>query len=227
MASLGKHVKKSFEKRTISSTLFGILISTMTTIAPMLLVMGGIIALYLLLDYKSVVYSERVLFTCSILYIFIFSLMCTAPFNSVISRYVTDKIFEEQYDAILPCFYGGIFLNLTTCCIVGIPFYLYSYFVGGIDPIFTFTCYVCFLALSMTFYSMLYLSITKDYSKISLFFLLGVIVMVLSALLFNKILHCSVTYSMLAAITCGFLTISLSEFANVKEIGRASCRERV
>ena len=90
MASLGKSVKKSFEKRTISSTLFGILVSTMTTVAPMLLVMGGIIALYLLLDYKSVVYSECVLFTCSLLYIFIFSLMCTAPFNSVLSRYRID-----------------------------------------------------------------------------------------------------------------------------------------
>lgn len=216
MASLGKSVKKSFEKRTISSTLFGILVSTMTTVAPMLLVMGGIIALYLLLDYKSVVYSERVLFTCSLLYIFIFSLMCTAPFNSVLSRYVTDKIFEEQYDAILPCYYGGIFTNLATCSVIGIPFYLYSYLIGGIDPIFTFTCYVCFLALSMTFYSMLYLSITKDYSKISLFFLLGVIIMILTALLCHRILHFSVTYSMLVAITCGFLTISISEFAYVK-----------
>lgn len=71
MASLGKSVKKSFEKRTISSTLFGILVSTMTTVAPMLLVMGGIIALYLLLDYKSVVYSERVLYLQPAIYLYI------------------------------------------------------------------------------------------------------------------------------------------------------------
>lgn len=216
MASLGKTIKKSFEKKTISSTLFGILSSTLTTVAPMLLIMGGIIALYILLDYNSVIYSERVLFTCSILYIFIFSLLCTAPFNTVLSRYITDKIFEEQYDAILPCFYGGLFLNLTTCCVVGIPFYLYSYFIGGIDPVFTFICYVTFLALSMTFYSMLYLSITKDYSKISLFFLLGVIVMILAALLTTKVLHISIIYGMLVSIACGFLTIAISEFAYVK-----------
>lgn len=216
MASLGKSIKKSFEKRTITSTLFGILISTLTTVAPMLLVMGGIIILYILLDYKSVIYSERVLFTCSILYIFIFSLLCTSPYNTVISRYITDKIFEEEYDAILPCYYGGLFLNLITCCVVGIPFYLYSYFIGGIDPIFTLTCYITFIALSMTFYSMLYLSITKDYSKISLFFCLGVIVMILTALLMTKLLHFSVTYSMLFSIGCGFLTIALSECAYIK-----------
>ena len=182
----------------------------------MLLVMGGIVALYILLDYNSIVYSERVLFTSSILYIFIFALLCTSPFNPVISRYITDKIFEERYDAILPCFYGGLFLNMTTCSIVGIPFYLYSYFIGKIDPIFTFTCYVAFLAVGMTFYCMLYLSITKDYSKISLFFLIGVVTMILVALLASRILHFSVTYAMLFSITCGFLTMAISECAYVQ-----------
>lgn len=216
MASLGKSIKKSFEKGTISSTLVGVLFSTLTTVAPMLLIMGGIILLYILLDYNSIVYSERVLFTCSVLYIFIFSLLCTAPYNTVISRYITDKIFEEKYDAILPCYYGGLFVNLLTCCIVGIPFYLYSYFVGGIDPIYTLTCYVTFIALSMTFYSMLYLSITKDYSKISLFFLLGVVVMLLTALIGTRLLHFSVSYSMLFSIACGFITIAVSECAYIR-----------
>lgn len=216
MASLGKSIKKSFEKKTISSTLFGILVSTLTTVAPMLLVMGGILLLYILLDYNSVIYSERVLFTCSILYIFIFSLLCTSPFNPVISRYMTDKIFEEQYDAILPCYYGGLFINLITCCIVGIPFYLYSCIVGGIDPVYTLTCYITFIALGMTFYSMLFLSITKDYSKISLFFLLGVIVMVGVALLTTKVLHFSITYGMLVAICFAFMTIAISECAYIK-----------
>lgn len=216
MASLGKTIKKSFERGSISSTLVGILASTLTTIAPMLLIMGGIILLYVLLGYNSVVYSERVLFTCSILYIFIFSLVCTSPYNPVISRYITDKIFEEKYDAILPCYYGGLFVNLLTCCIVGIPFYLYSYLVGGIDPAYTLTCYVTFIALSTTFYSMIYLSITKDYAKISLFFTLGAVVMILVALIATKLLHFSVSYSMLLGVGCCFLTISISEFAYIK-----------
>ena len=145
MASLGKTIKKSFEKRTISSTVFGMLASALTTIAPMLLVIGGIIILYNILDYSSVIYSERLLFTSSILYIFIFGLLSTSPFNTVLSRYITDRIFEEDYDAILPCFYGGLFLNLTVCSLIGIAFYLYSYFVGGIDPLYTFTSFIAFL----------------------------------------------------------------------------------
>lgn len=216
MASLGKTIKKSFERKTISSTLFGMFASTLTTIAPMLLIMGGIIVLYNVLDYNSVIYADRLLFTSSILYIFIFGLISTSPFNTVLSRYITDRIFEEDYDAILPCFYGGLFLNLTVSSLIGIPFYLYSFFVGGIDPLYTFTCYFAYIALCLTFYSMLYLSITKDYLKISLFFFTGVVVMVISALLAVKVFHATVIYGMLLSIGCGFLAIGICECGYIK-----------
>ena len=216
MASLGNSIKHSFEKKTISSTALGVLMSTFTTVAPMFFIIGGILFLYRILDYSSVIYSQRVLFSCSILYIFIFSLLCTAPFNSVISRYITDRIFEEKYDAILPCFYGGLFLNLTVCCLFGIPFYLYAHFVGKISLLYVFICFMAFIALSLTFYSMLYLSITKDYGKISLFFAIGVITMVLSSLLFVKVLHLSVTVGMLLSLTFAFWVIAVCEFSYVK-----------
>lgn len=215
MASLGNSIKKSFEKKSIFGTLFGILSSTLTTVAPMVLIMGGIFALYRLLDYSSVPYSDRVLFTSSILYIFIFALICTAPFNAVISRFISDKIFEERYDSILPCYYGGLFVNMILCCILGIPFYVRACFVGDIAPVYAFTCFLAFIALSITFYSMLYLSITKDYAKISLFFGIGVITMILLALFTVKILHFSVTYGMLFAITGGFCAISICEYAYI------------
>ncbi len=216
MASLGKTIKKSFEKKTISTTAFGGIISTFTTIAPMFLIMGGIMILYKVLNYDSIIYSDRLLFTCSILYIFIFSLLCTSPFNSVISRYITDRIFEERYDTILPCFYGGLFLNLTVCCAIGIPFYIYAFWFGGIDIVFVFLCFCAFIGLSLVFYCMLFLSITKDYTKISLFFAIGVITMVLSALALVKLLHVPIIMGMMTAIVAGFLSIAIAECAYIK-----------
>lgn len=216
MASLSKTIKKSFEKKTISSSLFGVLISTFTTVAPMFLIMSGILILYNVLQYNTIIYSERQLFTSSILYIFIFALLCTAPFNTIISRYITDRIFEEKYEAILPCFYGGLFLNMITCCLVGIPFYLYAFLIGEIDVIFVFICFCTFIALALVFYCMLFLSITKDYTKISLFFAIGVVTMVLSALLLVKILQLPVTFGMLLAIMLGFLTIAICECSYIK-----------
>lgn len=216
MASLGKTIKKSFEKKTISSTAFGMVISTLTTIAPMFLIIGGILVMYVLLDYSTVVYADKILFSSSILYIFIFGLLSTAPFNSVLSRYITDRIFEERYDAILPCFYGGLFLNLTVSSLIGIPFYLYAYFGGGIGAVYVFTCYMGYIGLCLTFYSMLFLSITKDYSKISLFFAIGVTVTVLCALFFVRVIKIETSYAMLLSIAIGFCTIAICECAYVK-----------
>ncbi|MCD7825406.1 MAG: exopolysaccharide Pel transporter PelG [Clostridiaceae bacterium] len=216
MANLGKVIKKSFEKKTLTSTTVGIIISTLTTVAPMFLVIGGILILYSLLNYNTVVYSDRVLFSSSILYIFIFSLLTTSPFNSILSRYMTDRIFEERYDAILPCFYGGLFLNMMACCAVGIPFYLYAHFVGGIELLYIFLCFITYIGLSLTFYTMLFLSITKDYSKISLFFALGVGTMIACALFLVRILHVNTSYGMLTAIAIGFLVMSSCECAYVK-----------
>lgn len=216
MASLGKTIQKSFEKKTISSTAFGMILSTMTTVAPMFLIIGGILVMYYLLDYSTVVYADRVLFSSSILYIFIFGLLTTSPFNSVISRYITDRIFEERYDAILPCFYGGLFLNLTLSSLVGIPFYLYAHFVGEIGSVYVFTCYMAYIGLCLTFYSMLFLSITKDYGKISLFFAIGITLTVLLALFFVKVLKTETSYSMLLCIAIGFCTIAICECAYIR-----------
>lgn len=216
MASLGKTIKKSFEKKTISSTAFGLITSTLTTVAPMFIIIGGILAMYVLLDYSTVIYSDRILFSSSILYIFIFGLLTTAPFNSVISRYITDRIFQERYDAILPCFYGGLFLNLLFSSAVGIPFYLYAHIVGGIGAMYVFTCYMAYIALCLTFYSMLFLSITKDYSKISLFFATGILVAVLCSLLFVRVFKTETSYSMLLSIALGFCVIATCECAYIK-----------
>lgn len=216
MASLGKTIKKSFEKKTLTSTAFGAILSTFSTIAPMFLVIGGVVLLYVFLDYNSVLYADRLLFTSSILYIFIFSLLLTSPFNSVLSRYMTDRIFEERYDSILPCFYGGLFLNMLACCIFAIPFYLYAHFVGGIGLGYVFTCFVAFIGLALTFYAMLFLSITKDYTSISLFFAIGVVAMVGCSLITVKLLNFPTSYGMLFSIAFGFIIIATCECAYVK-----------
>ena len=83
------------------------------TIAPMLLVIGALMIMEYFLDFSSVGYATRELFSCTVLYIFIFSLLTASPFNSVLSKYMSDVIYEETYEDILPCYYVGMLLNIT------------------------------------------------------------------------------------------------------------------
>ena len=54
-----------------------------------------------------------------------------------------------------------------------VPFAIHEYIVGGVDIVYVVTSVCCFIALSLVFYTMLYLSLCKDYGKISLFYFIG------------------------------------------------------
>ena len=172
MAGIGVRLNKIYGKNTLTTDLVGVGYSTVVTIAPMLVVIGAIVAMEYFLGFSRIGYRERELFSSTILYIFIFSLLTAAPFNSVLSRYMSDVIYNETYEDILPCYYLGLLMNVVFSALPGIPFCIHEHFVGGVNVIYVFTGYCGYMALVFVFYSMLYLSICKDYKKISFFFMI-------------------------------------------------------
>ena len=151
-----------------------------------------------------------------ILYIFIFALLTASPFNSVLSKYVSDVIYEERYEDIRPCYYLGLLMNILLSCLLGIPFCLWEHFVGKVDVFYVFIGYCGYISLVLVFYSMIYLSIAKDYEKISLFFFLGMLEAFLLSLFLRYIMHWGIRESMLFALMTGFFLIAFLESAVVK-----------
>lgn len=163
MAGIGVKLNNIYGKNTLTTDVIGMGYSTVMTIAPMLTVIGALCIMEYFLDFSSVGYVTRELFSCTVLYIFIFALLTASPFNSVLSKYMSDVIYEETYADIMACYYVGLFLNILLSSLVGIPFCIHEYLVGKVDIIYVFTGYCGFIALVFVFYSMLYLSICKDY----------------------------------------------------------------
>ena len=168
MAGIGVKLQKIFDKKSIAAHLVGFVYSTISTVAPMFVIIGNIMLMSVVLGYDTLSYARRGLFSGTVLYIFIFSLLTAAPFNAVLSRYMSDVIYEEKYDNILSCYYLGLILNVALSCLFGIPFCVWEYIAGGVHLLFVFTGFCGYIALVLVFYSMLYLSICKDYQKISL-----------------------------------------------------------
>lgn len=220
MAGIGVKLNNIYGKNTLTTDVIGMGYSTVMTIAPMLTVIGALCIMEYFLDFSSVGYVTRELFSCTVLYIFIFALLTASPFNSVLSKYMSDVIYEETYADIMACYYVGLFLNILLSSLVGIPFCIHEYLVGKVDIIYVFTGYCGFIALVFVFYSMLYLSICKDYKKISFFFIIGMAVTVLLSFWFVRGLHKSITYSMLLALTIGFWLIAALEFSVVRSYFR-------
>mgnify|MGYP004523860483 FL=1 len=216
MAGIGVKLTNIYKKNTLTTDIIGVGYSMVVTIAPMLLVIGALMIMEYFLDFSSVGYVTRELFSCTVLYIFIFSLLTASPFNSVLSKYMSDVIYEETYEDILPCYYVGMLLNISLSALVGIPFCIREYLVGKVDIIYVFTGYCGYIALVLVFYSMLYLSICKDYKKISFFFAVGMTVTVFLSFLLVKVFHWGITYGMLFSLTIGFWLIACLEMSVVR-----------
>ena len=168
MAGIGVKLNKIFQKNTITSDIIGFGYSTVVTIAPMLVVIADILLMRYFLGFSDVLYSTRMLFACTVLYIFIFGLLSASPFNAVLSKYISDVIYDERYEDILPCYYVGLVMNISLSCLIGIPFCIWEYVVGHIDIFYVFTGFSGYITLVKVLFSMIYLSICKHYQRKSL-----------------------------------------------------------
>lgn len=220
MAGIGVKLNRIFSKNTITTNLAGFGYSAIITIAPMFLVMAAVLLMQALLGVSRLGYAGRELYSCTVLYIFVFALLTAAPFNSVLSKYISDVIYNETYDDILPCYYVGLAMNVIFSCLLGIPFCIREFLVGGVRLSYVFAGYCGFISLVLVFYSMLYLSVCKDYKKISLFFLAGMAATVLLSLILVYLFRMEATFAMLVSLDAGFMVIASLELALVKSYFR-------
>ena len=217
MAGIGVKLNRIYHKNTITTNIIGFFYSTVVTIAPVLVVIINLMLMQKVLKFNTVGFFDRELFSCTVLYVFIFSLLTTSPFNAVLSRYMSDVIFEERYEDVQPCHRVGLLTNICFSCLFAIPFCFWEHLVGGVPIYYVFTGYCCFVSLVMVFYNMLYLSICKEYRLISLYFLTGMVTSFLLSLFLRFVCKVSITYSMLLALTVGFFVTAVLEWAKIHQ----------
>ena len=223
MAGIGIKLNRVYRHRSLGMHLYGFAYSALVTVAPVFVVIGAVFVSQLILHFETIDYGSRELFADTVLYIFIFALLCTSPLNAVLSKYISDIIYEEKYDDIIPCFHFGMSITVVLAAALGIPFCLHEHFVGEVPIYYVFTGYCGFTALMLVFYTMLYLSITKNYMKISLFFTIGMAVTVLLIWLWSVFgfpFGIEKPYALLLALTIGFTIIAALEIALVKSYFR-------
>ncbi|MDR0948697.1 MAG: exopolysaccharide Pel transporter PelG [Lachnospiraceae bacterium] len=220
MAGIGVTLNKIFSRKTITTHILGSAYGVAITVAPMLLIIATILLMGQVLGLVQEPYAKRELFSCITLYMFVFSLIAAAPTNAVFSRYLSDVIFEEDYAAIMPCFYIGLFLQTVISLCMGVPFCIWIYLQGQVSLLYIVTGYCGFMALILVFYSMIYLSICKDYKRIALYFLAGAIFTFTLSLILVHFCSLEVTYSMLLSLTIGLCFIGSILLATIKSYFR-------
>lgn len=217
MAGVGVKLKRIYGKKSITADILGIGYSVIITIAPMIFIVACILVMESVLGFGNEEYMTRELFSCTLLYIFVFSLLAVhLLFSPVLSRYVQDAIFEERYADVMPCYQIGLFLTLLFGCIPGLLFCLREHFVGGVGAGYVLLGYCGYTAMIFVLYSMAFLSICKDFERISLFFLSGMATSFLLALLLRFGFHWDISISMLFSLVAGFSLIGILEYTALR-----------
>lgn len=225
MAGIGVKLNRIYRKHSVVTNVIGFFYSVVVTIAPVLVVIGTLMLMQKALRFNTVGFFDRELFSCTVLYIFIFSLLTTSPFSAVLSRYLSDVIFENRFADVMPCYRVGLIINVCFSCLFAIPFCLWEHLVGGVRIFYVFTGYCGFMGLVLVFYNMLYLSICKEYRLISLYFLAGMVCAFALSLVLHYALKLGVPYSMLLALSVGFFLTAVLEAAKIRQFFPENSRE--
>ncbi len=172
MAGIGFELKKLFQKRGLAATVRAYGYAGVICTGPMLLGIILLLGVSFLCDKTGATRHNRELLICMITYTLLASLTVASFLSMVVTRYIADMLYEEQYDKVLPSFWGS------TCCLLFAGGILYGIFLvfSGISLIDQFLCLEFFGELIVTWNAMSYLTAIKDYKGILFSFIAAVVV---------------------------------------------------
>lgn len=112
MAGIGFELRDLFAGKGLFRKMNAVLVSSFVTVGPSLFCMGAIAFLQVYMRRTQIRVPERELFLSLLTYAFIFSLVLTGGVALTASRYVSNRLFKGERDAILPSLYGTLLFLL-------------------------------------------------------------------------------------------------------------------
>ena len=199
MAGIGFELKRLFAKRGIFESVKAFGYATVVCAGPMLLGVLLLLGLMGLCSLSKVPVYNRELLICMITYTLLASIMSTAFFSMVVTRFAADMLYEEKHNAVLPSFWGSSVVMM----ILGSILYGVFLFFSGATLLQQLLCFVFFNELIIVWNAMSYLSAIKDYRSIFLSFLTSILSIFLIGFI---LLWCGLPAieSLLFAVTVGY-----------------------
>ena len=175
MAGIGFELKKAFAKKGVLNLFKAYAMSGVVVTGPMFLSISLLVGLRLILSYARIAMTQELqLVNGLITYTTLFSVVWVNAFALVTVRYVADVIYTEEYEKVMPSFWGSV----TTLIVSGDLLYgafLYAMRMplrAALPALLLFDIYV------IVWTQINYLSAIKNYTGILVTFFVAVCVMV-------------------------------------------------
>ncbi|MFQ5646205.1 MAG: exopolysaccharide Pel transporter PelG [bacterium] len=207
MAGIGFELEKILDRGTLSSSVQGFFYSAIVNCGPWIFT---IIALSLLgssIDtFLSV--AQTAVFRGTVIYVFCFSLITTSPITMVVTRHISDLIYEKNEHKIMGVFISSSILIFIVQSLSSFPFFL---LING-SLFYRFNGFACYLLVSYIWHLMIFISAVKKYNSIVISFGIGM----LSALVLGNLIGQSYGLSgVLLGMNLGLVEIAFTLTARV------------
>ena len=184
MAGIGFELRKLFmeEKEQPFGNIKALIFSAAISVGPWLITSTSLNLLILISENVKVSRVNQIIFMSSIFYTFIFSQILTSIFQYLITRFVSDCIFQKRIGKIRGTFLGSMKL-------ISILAFFASYLFirnGNLSVGFKVVFILLFISMCLSWITMIFVSLLKKYHFILFSFFLGNIVSVVLGYYFLK-----------------------------------------
>jgi len=201
MAGIGFEIKKILKRESYLSIFTAYAYAGIIGSGPWILSILGVLLIGLMSVALVVPHAMITQFQVTITHLMAMSLMLTGFLQLGFTRYIADRLFEKDIDAILPNFIGSIFVTTLVAGLFGMALALFAF--QKMDAVFRLLLIANFVVLCNIWIATIFLSGMKNYKAILVLFALGYSIAVFSAI----VLHESGLNGLLLGFLMGHFTL--------------------
>lgn len=206
MAGIGFELKKVFDKKGVLNMIKGYAISGVVVTGPMFLSIALLIGIRMIYDNFGIKMTpDRKMLNTVITYTTMFSVVWVNTFSIVIIRYVSDVLYDNKYEKVMPSFYGSITLLLVFGEL------LYGAFLNlmHIPVKAQLPAEILFGVYVVVWLQINYLSSIKNYKGILIAFTFAVVLSLIVGYLILKLLKGDVSYAVIYAVIFAYSVLAV------------------
>jgi uncharacterized membrane protein len=181
MAGIGFELRRILAEDTFTSMVKGYLYSTVISSGPWLMSVLSLAGLGLF-SVSFLGFQERQTFASTVVYMYAASLVGTGFWQMLITRYLSDRLYQGERDVLAEAFIPVVLVTMITQG----PIAIAALWGAPLPMAYKVSAAVGFFMISLVWQVMIFLSASRDYFAIVLSFLVGALVSIVAGLLWGR-----------------------------------------
>ena len=209
MAGVGFELRKLLNTQSVSRKFTGVLYASFVIIGPILAFIALLILIHVGMWFYGIGEADRLMFTTTILYMMISSVVISTIINTVLSRYIADSVFNKDNEKINSSVLGAVCLSAMLSMVAGAGLIVPMVALYNLSIIYAVGLYLFLMMISMAFVVMSYISAIKEYAKVARSFFIGLAFGAAVFLLLYYVFQAELVVSFIYAMMATFFVIDV------------------